>query len=170
MAGRPTSVLTCYRSRRRLGAFLDGALEEGDVRWMERHLAGCAACQGEVEQLRRVKALVAEVATVPEPDWTGFFPGIVRGIEDERRSAAPVPARRARRLWPQWAMGGAALASLALAFVLWQGGYIPDGAEASVLVNGANTENPGATVMVYTSPEKNLAVVWLFDGESDERR
>ena len=123
-----------------------------------------------MEQLRRVKALVAEVAAVPEPDWTGFFPGIVRGIQDERRGVAEAPVRRTWRLWPQWAMGGAALASLALALVLWQGGYIPGSAEASVLVNGANTENPGATVMVYTSPEKNLAVVWLFDGESDERR
>jgi hypothetical protein len=123
-----------------------------------------------VEQLRRVKALVVEVAAVPEPDWTGFFPGIVRGIEDERRSVTDIPVRRARRLWPQWAMGGAALASLALAFVLWQGGRVPGVAEGSVLVDGANTENPGATVMVYTAPEKNLAVVWLFDGEGDERR
>ena len=170
MAGRPTDVLTCYRARRRLGAFLDGALAEGDARWTERHLAGCASCQGEVAQLRRVKALVAEVAAVPEPDWTGFFPGIVRGIQDERQAVTDVPIRRARRLWPQWAMGGAALASVALAFVLWQGGRIPGGAEAAVLVNGANTENPGATVMVYTSPEKDLAVVWLFDGDNDDRR
>ena len=169
MLGRPTRVLTCYRVRQRLGAYLDKALDEGDARWVERHLAGCNSCQDEVAQLRRVKALVASAAVaVPEPDWTGFFPGIVRGIQDER-DAVPAMARRpVRRLWPQWAMGGAAVASLALAFVLWQGGRIPGAAEAAVLVNGANTEDPGATVMVYTSPEKDLAVVWLFDG--DERR
>lgn len=135
---------------------------------MERHLAGCVACQGEVTQLRRVKALVAEVAAVPEPDWTGFFPGIVRGIEDEPLRVGRASAARTRRLWPQWAMGGAALASVALAFVLSQGGRVPGVAEAAVLVNGANTENPGATVMVYTAPEKDLAVVWLFDGDTTD--
>ncbi len=166
MVGRPTDVLTCYRVRRRLDAYLDGALGETDARWTERHLAGCPSCQGEARELRAVKALVAEVAAVPDPDWTGFFPGIVRGIEDDRRSV-PVPASRARRFWPQWAMGGAALASVALAFVLWQGGRAPSAVEAGVLVNGANTDHPGATVMVYSSPEKDLAVVWLFDGDTD---
>ena len=162
-------MLTCYQVRRRLGAYLDNALDGGDARWVERHLTGCPSCQGEIGQLRRVKALVAAAAAaIPEPDWTGFFPGIVRGIEDERQGVAPAPIRPVRRFWPQWAMGGAALASLALVFVLWQGGRLSDGAEAAVLVNGANTEDPAATVMVYSSPEKDLAVVWLFD--SDERR
>jgi anti-sigma factor RsiW len=164
--GRPTDVLTCYRARRRLGAYLDGALGSDDARWTERHLATCAGCQVEAAELRRIKTLVAEAAAVPEPDWTGFFPGIVRGIEDERRAAAPAPTRRVRRFWPQWAVGGAALASVALALVLWQGGRVPTVAEAGVLINAATTEHPEGTVMVYTSPEKDLAVVWVFDGDS----
>ena len=154
-------MLTCYRARKRLGAYLDGALGEGDARWTERHLAGCATCQGEVAELRRVKALVAEaVAAIPEPDWTGFFPGIVRGIQDEQR--APAPSRSVSHWWPRWAMGGAAVATAALALVLWHGGRGPLPAEASVSVTDADTEDPGATVMVYSSAEKDLAVVWLF--------
>lgn len=160
--GRPTGVLTCYRARKRLGAYLDGGLDAGDARWTERHLATCGRCQAEVAQLRRIKALVAEAGAVPEPDWTGFFPGIVRGIQDEQR--APEPAlRSARRWWPRWAMGGAALATAGLAAVLfWQGGRVPLPAEASVRVTDAATEDPGATVMVYSSAEKDLAVVWLL--------
>ena len=157
-------MLTHYRARRRLGAYLDGALDDADNRWTERHLTTCAACQAEVEQLRRLKTLIADASAVPEPDWTGFFPGIVRGIEDERRAAATPARAPARRWWPQWAMGGAALASLALGFVLWQGTGIP--AEAAVVVTDADTENPGGTVMVYSAPEKDLAVVWVFDGET----
>ena len=113
-----------------------------------------------------MKTLVAEVAAIPEPDWTGFFPGIVRGIQDERREVAPAPRARTWQLWPRWAMGGAALATMALAFVLWQGGRVPGSAEAGVVVNAAETENPGGTVMVYTSPEKDLAVVWVFDNDA----
>jgi anti-sigma factor RsiW len=158
-------VLTHYRARRRLGAYLDGALEQADARRVERHLTACSACQDEVAQLRRLKSLIAEASAVPEPDWTGFFPGIVRGIEDERRAATTAVRRApARRWWRQWAMGGAALASVALAVVLWQGARVP--AEAAVLVTDANTENPAATVMVYSAPEKDLAVVWVFDSEA----
>jgi hypothetical protein len=110
---------------------------------------------------------VAEAAAVPEPDWTGFFPGIVRGIEDERRRGSLGPALAARRFWPQWALGGGVLATIALAFVLWQGGHVPGMAEAGVLVTAADTDHPGATVMVYTPAEKDLAVVWVFDSDGD---
>jgi anti-sigma factor RsiW len=154
--------LTCYRARKRLGAYLDGALGEQDARWTERHLATCSACRAEVDQLRRVTALVVEASSVPEPDWTGFFPGIVRGIEDEERAPAPAASQRGWRWWPQWAMGGAAVVTAGLVLVLWQGGSVPDPAEASVRVTAADTEDPGVTVMVYSSAEKDLAVVWLL--------
>ena len=160
---RPTDVLTCYRVRRRLGAYLDGALPAGEARWTEQHVTACASCQHEVGQIRRVKTLVARASAVPEPDWTGFWPGIVRGIEDERRRVVPAPRQPAWRLWPQWAMGGAAVATLALSLVVWQGARGPLPAEAGVLVNSANTEHPGGSVMVYTPPDQNMAVVWVFD-------
>ena len=162
---RPTDVLTCYRARRRLGAYLDGALGDGDTRWVERHLGACSDCQGEAGQLRRVKALVVEAAAVPEPDWSGFFPGIVRGIEADRHRVEPAVRRRSWALWPRWAMGGAAVAALALSLVVWQGAQGPVPAEASVLINVAESDHPGATVMVYTPPAKDLAVVWLFDSD-----
>ena len=160
---RPTGVLTCYRARRRLGAYLDGALENHDSGWLERHLASCSDCQAEAGQLRRVKALVLEAARVPEPDWTGFFPGIVRGIESERHRVEPAVRRGFLSLWPRWAMGGAAVAALALSIVVWQGAQGLAPAEASVLIDVAESDHPGATVMVYTPPAKDLAVVWLFD-------
>jgi anti-sigma factor RsiW len=160
---RPTDVLTCYLTRRRLGALLDGALSEHDAREAEQHVNGCARCQREAAELRRVKVLVAEAIAVPEPDWTGFWPGVVRGIQDSRDRASVASVRPARWLWPQWAIGGAAVAGLAVALVLWQGGRGPVPAEASVVVNSAETEQPGGTVMVYSSPERDIAVVWVFD-------
>ena len=162
---RPTDGLSCYRARKRLGAWLDGALSAADADWTKRHVAGCERCGAEVAELRRMKTLVAEVAAVPEPDWTGFFPGIVRGIQDERSAPAVAPRRPWWGFSTLWAMGGAAVAAAALAVVLWQGGHMPAPAEASVLVNSAESESPGATVMVYTPPSKDLAVVWVFDND-----
>jgi len=164
---RPTGVLTCYRTRHKLGAYLDGALDERATRSAERHLSSCATCQGEVGQLRRIKQALAETA-VPEPDWTGFWPGVVRGIERERHAPSPaLPRRRVRALSPRWAVGGAAIASLAFAFVLWQGARGPAPAEAGVLVSAAATEHPRGSVMVYTPPERDIVVVWVFDDPDD---
>ncbi len=164
--GRPTDVLTHFRVRRKLGAYLDGAVRDGDAGWIERHLTGCNACQHEVGALRRLKGLVAAAAAVPDPDWSGFFPGIVRGIEDgRRRTAAAAVPRRAWRVWPRWAMGGVAVAAAVFSLVLWQGARGPLPAEAGVVISDANTEHPGATVMVYAPPERDLAVVWVFDSD-----
>ena len=67
--------------------------------------------------------------------------------------------------WPQWAMGGAVVAAVAVALVFWQGTRGPVPAEAGVRVHAAATDHPGATVMVYTPPEQDIAVVWVFDSD-----
>jgi len=94
-----------------------------------------------------------------EPDWTGFWPGVVRAV-DAAKTARPAPA--ARRAWrPQWALGGALAAALLVSIGVWQfgpGGTQPDG----VIVRSASTGHPGATVMVYGTPERDVAVVWVL--------
>jgi len=153
-------VLSHYLNRRRLGAYLDGALDDGTARSTAAHLATCGVCQREAEGLRRLRALLQRNLTVTEPDWTGFWPGVVRGV-DAAKSPRPAPA--ARRAWrPQWALGGALAAALLLSIGLWQfgpgGGAQPDG----VIVRSASTGDPGATVMVYGTPERDVAVVWVL--------
>jgi len=152
-------VLSHYLNRRRLGAYLDGALEEGTARSTAAHLATCGVCQREAEGLRRLRSLLQRSAAVGDPDWTGFWAGVVRGV-DAAKTAQPAPAvRRARR--PQWALGGALAAVLLLSIGVWQfgpGGSPSDG----VIVRSASTDQPGATVMVYGPPERDVAVVWVL--------
>ncbi len=101
-------------------------------------------------------------AVVPaEPDWTGFWPGVVRGID----AARLVPAPRRRPVWrqPRWALGGA-LAAAALASVTiweWQA-LVPTSLENAVVVSSADTDHPGGSVMIYHAPEKDMTVVWVF--------
>ena len=115
-------VLTCFRTRRRIGAYLDGALEGVAAQSTARHLSECRTCQGEAEALRRVRALLQRTAELRpgEPDWSGFWPGIVRGVEDARRRQPP-PVAIPRRWWrPRWALGGAVAAVGLLSLTLWQ--------------------------------------------------
>jgi anti-sigma factor RsiW len=156
-------VLTCYRTRRRIGAYLDGALDQETARSTASHLASCGVCQREAGELRRLRGLLQSSLTPAQPDWTGFWQGVVRGIED-RREARPVPV--ARRWWqPAWrprlAFGGA-LAALLLAVGIWQLAPGPTVSEAGVVVTSASTEDPRGTVMVYSTKEQDVAVVWVF--------
>lgn len=157
-------MLTCYRTRRRLGAYLDGALSERDRARTGTHLAGCGRCQGEVAALQRLRERLRASLSVTAPaDWTGFWPGIVRGIEDRRRASA-VPSR----IWPVWrprlAFGGAVAAILVASLTLWQM-WLPGSPTPSVVVSAAHTEAPDMSVMVYSPPEKDLAVIWVFEGD-----
>jgi hypothetical protein len=112
-------------------------------------------CQREVEELRRLHTLLSRTVA-SNPDWTGFWPGVVRGIEDRRVMR---PVRSASRWWrPQWAVGAVA-ATLLVLLSVWQ--FAP-GADPGVLVSSASTGDPRATVMVYGSPERDVAVVWVL--------
>ena len=152
--------MICLFARRRLSAYADGALATGPTLALARHLERCVSCREEVDGLSQVKAILQRSAIrVREPDWTGFWPGIVRGIQD-RRIGVPVAVRsRWRR---RWAVGGVAAAAVAtLTMVIAYPGLVPDGSDDPVLISGADTQYPGGT-MVYHTPEK-MAVVWVFD-------
>ena len=100
-----------------------------------------------------------------DPDWAGFWPGIVRGIEEARgKSASPLLPTPVRKWWwnPRWALGGAALAVGILSFSLWQAmpGFLPS--DPPVVVSSAHTDDPNGTVMVYSGHGKGPTVVWVL--------
>jgi anti-sigma factor RsiW len=160
-------VLTCYLTRRRIGAYLDGALDPGQAQSTARHLETCRRCQHEADEIRRLRGMLRSTLTPTAPDWTGFWQGVVRGIEDGR-SLRPVPVEHPwwhlSAAWrPRWALGGALAAVLLTSIGVWE--WVPGPAmlaDAGVLVTSASTEDPGGTVMVYSTPEQDVAVVWVF--------
>ncbi len=162
-------MLTHYRLRRRIGAYLDGALDEGWTRMAASHLEACARCRRQADELRRLKGLMVRAVAAGTPDWTGFWPGLVRRIEDGR-AAKPVEIgwRWPRAVWrPRLAFGGAVTLALLLALGLWQAFYPTPTLADGVDVSAARTDVPTATVMVYTTPERDFAVVWVFDSDDD---
>lgn len=68
-----------------LSAYLDGALPARQVGRLEQHLAGCAACTGELIQLRAIKLCLAGLpAAEPDQAW-------LPDVEGHFRVAAPSP-------------------------------------------------------------------------------
>jgi anti-sigma factor RsiW len=150
--------MICLLARRRLGAYVDGALDPGASRAVVHHLDGCPRCRLQIDTLRRMTALLrGSIPRVGEPDWTGFWPGIVRGVLDARGGPAIAPQRRWSR---RWVFGGAAVAAVLSLAVAYE--RLPRSpSEGSVLVTAADTQYPGGT-MVYHAPD-TVAVVWVFD-------
>ena len=93
------------------------------------------------------------------PEWTGFWEGVRRGIE------GPGVELRTRPRWrPRLVIGTAAALAIGTSAILWQLPRSPfiSQAAAEISVSSADTHHPRGTVMIYSPPEKDLAVVWVF--------
>ena len=154
-------MLICYRTRRRIGAYLDEALGDRASARAAAHVAVCVRCRAEVESLRRLSVMLRQRVPSPAlPDWTGFWEGIRRGIEAPRVEA-PVRLR-----WrPRLVAGTAGAIALAASLViLWQAPWpsLTPRVASAISVSSADTGHPGGTVMVYSPPGQSFAVVWFF--------
>ena len=154
---------------------MDGALGPRAARFLDGHLTGCGRCQTEAERHRRLRALVrTAVVGAPDPDWTAFWPGVQSRITRER----PQPVRDQwwlplwRPFWghPRLSLGGALAAGLVVALSLWQTPVTSPTWSGSIVVQDVSTPDPEKSVMVYSTPEQDVAVIWLLntEGASDE--
>ena len=170
------ATLGCLWCRPRLERLVDGALGARVGRVAASHAARCADCQGEVERLRRLRALVQNAeARVADPDWAGFWPAVRQRIAAEH----PAPVRDAwwlpfwKPVWghPRVALGGLVVSSLAAALVLWPSPEITTAALAApVQVQDVSTTDPDRSVMVYSNPDDDVTVIWVFNpSEQDDQ-
>ena len=114
-------------------------------------------------------------ARVVDPDWVGFWPAVRQRIAAEH----PAPVRDAwwlpfwRPVWghPRVALGGLVVSSLAAALVLWPSPETTTAALAApVQVQDVSTTDPDRSVMVYSNPDDDVTVIWVFNpSEQDEQ-
>jgi hypothetical protein len=126
-----------------------------------------------VEQLTRIRLLVRSAAPdVADPEWAGFWPAVRVRIASE----APRPVRESwwlpywKPVWghPRVALGSLMVSSLALGLMLWPGA--PVTLAAPVTVQEVSSADPDRSVMVYSSPDDDVTVIWVFNpAEQDEQ-
>ena len=165
--------LGCLWNRPRLERLVDGALGERAGRAVTSHAARCPRCGGEMEQLTRLRLLLRSSAPdVADPEWAGFWPAVRVRIASE----APRPVRESwwlpfwKPVWghPRMALGSLMVSSLALALVLWPSAPVTLG--PPVVVQDVSSADPDRSVMVYSSPDDDVTVIWVFNpGEQDEQ-
>ncbi|MGH9744113.1 MAG: anti-sigma factor family protein, partial [Candidatus Acidiferrum sp.] len=102
--------MSCTRMEKKIMTYVDGRLKESERLDVEKHLAGCAACQLRVNEFRAVAGLLAELPQI-EPS-TAF----------DVRVRARVAAEPVKRGWWAWMTPSprvAFAASLLLLATVW---------------------------------------------------
>lgn len=172
-------MLGCLWNRSKLERYADGALGPRMTRSVRTHLGHCQACSDRVERAVHLETLVKSAVSVPaDPEWSGFWAGIQSRIltEEPRPVRDPWWVPFWKPLWghPRLAMGGAMAVVLAMLLSLWplpdREGRVPVAWAGPVVVQDVGTTDPERSVMVYSTPDQALTVIWLFtsDGASEE--
>lgn len=161
----------CWRTQKALGPYRDGELTPpGRRAGVERHLAGCRACRSELAQLDRMAALLrTPVASPSEAVWETFWPQVrARLAAVEQRPPLPWIVRWWPPLLaqPRLAMGSVVLALALVGIGTWQGiqwmGSLAAITPQGVVVRSVESADPNSTVMVFSHPDQELTVVWVF--------
>jgi anti-sigma-K factor RskA len=152
------------------GAYAVDALDDEERTEFERHLAGCDACQAEVDGLRETAATLAELNAVEPP--AALRDNVLAGIRTVRPLPPVVeridrPRPGVRRRWI--GLVAAAVVAIALGGAVWHPWSNPAGEqEPSVVaqieqapdVQRFTTDGPGgSTVTVYRSVSLNKAAM-----------
>jgi anti-sigma factor RsiW len=168
-------TLACLWSRPRLERHADGALGARMARLIAAHLGHCGDCRERFDREVRLKALVhSSIAAPPEPDWGEFWPAVRARIAREmpRPVRDPWWAPLWKPVWghPRLAISGvmAVVLAVVLAVVPGREGQVPSAMAAPVVVQDVGTPDPNRSVMVYSTPDRTLTVIWLFDSETEE--
>jgi anti-sigma factor RsiW len=112
--------MTCEEAATRLDEYVDGDLTEAEFQEVELHLGGCPECR---QQERRLRALIAEAAALPEEirPAQDLWPDIaarLRGPEGMRL----VPRTGLARWMGPMSIAAAAAVVVALSAALWTRG------------------------------------------------
>ena len=159
-------MTTCQRYEERLEALHDGELKLL-ARWrMERHVAGCVHCRGEIESLRQITELLREEVNDAEPvlDLWGSIaarlPEIDADLDRRAAVARPVRERRWYGLFGPIPIGvGGGLMAGAVALTLWLRPGVPLRDDVVEELDAM-----GRAVAVLPSDDKST-IIWVLDPE-----
>lgn len=166
--------LACLWNRHRLERHVDGALSARAAHSVAAHVDRCVACRREVERLNRLRTLVHGARPEPtDPDWASFWPGIQAGIMTQ--APKPVSDGWWLPLWkpfwghPRLVFGGVLVSVLTAVLMLWPSPpvSVPTAMATPVVVQDVAATDPERSVMVYSSPDDDVTVIWVFNSDDD---
>jgi len=187
----------CWLTRRRLGAYRDGELAPAARARTAAHLARCGACTAELASFGRLAAALELDTPEPAAAvWDAFWPQVRARLAVADLEPEPEPA--SRRVWtpvlarPGLSFGSAvAVAAVVVLAVFgpWRAAQVPEPPKVvqapspaptapapravipvsvpPVVVHSVETA-PDSSAMVFSPPDADVTVVWVFGLEGTE--
>ena len=150
-----------------LDKYFDGEASAEEKETIERHLTDCGACQGVLESMGHLSALIRTPveASVEQEAFPWVWQKIQREIQVQPRTTwwESLRARFGpflfpkRRTWVPAAVAVLILLSVSASFFFRQA---PSHKDLSVV---EYVESSACNVMVYESDQEQLTVIWLFE-------
>ena len=112
-------MLTCFRNRKRLGAYWDGELSDTEMMSVERHLEKCESCRAFLSDLEKLEQLLLALEAPSAPD--NLISRIEAEVHARKRPkiGAGLPGLSRRRWITQnWAAKGVTVAALIVGMVM----------------------------------------------------
>lgn len=133
-----------------LAGYVDGTLDGDDRADVERHLASCARCAGEVAAARRARATLRALPTPVAPSEVGS-----RAIGEARAGGASTSrAASAAPAWSRWAAGLAAAAAVVLGLVVVVPDVVGGGEDAGTAGGSMEAADAPGGLSVATTVER----------------
>jgi anti-sigma factor RsiW len=153
-------VAGCEDRLKDLALHAGGDLEEPAASELEKHLAGCVGCRGELEEMK--KSMLVAAAFSPEPPGRDEF---LNGVKAARGRIA----RKRALSHSMWAAAAAVLLVLVLAApFLRRGPDSPDGGTGVAQAGPVEVERVGyseAVVSVIPTNDESMTIVWIVSDE-----
>ena len=160
--------MNCEQAQELLSQDMDGELDARARVLLDQHVASCAGCQAAVAAWRQAGELLRTEAVVAPPAEV-MAADVLRAIRLAQPEEEPgwVPARL------KWA--GVAVGLFLLGSGIW--GMLGTRADLvevassapAPMVESAEAELPGASVMVYEDAESDTVVIWLMVADNGEK-
>ena len=151
-----------------LDKYFDGEASAEEKETIERHLTDCGACQGVLESMGRLSALIRTPveASVEQEAFPWVWQKIQREIQVQPRTTwwESLRARLGpflfprRRAWVPAAVAVLILLSVSASFLFKK--QTPSHQDLSVV---EYVESSSCNVMVYESDQEQVTVIWLFE-------
>lgn len=149
------------------------------VRWRtERHLAGCGRCRAEVEALERTRAILPDLAEIPEVPWSRLAAEMKANIRVGLEAGQCVRAEGLRmRAAPFFKTARVAMTLASLAALLVTGMVLErpgpvtvpeEGLVVQAMANGIQVRQGGQTLRMM-NPNKNERVTYSPDADGSMR-
>ena len=166
----------CARVLARLGAYVDGELEEGRRDLMNVHVLSCQSCSAELQRLQTLQEQLRRslAVSLPGQDSDMFWQNVERKIKEAKAPRWWTLDRVKELFWFYPKLKWASAAVLGTTVLLFTADLVlrpaipppaplgPTGTSPKTVVESVEG-GPNSSVILFSTPDQQLKIIWVME-------